>query len=110
MAAQPGGLTERNAQAARMVLLSHDSEEDARAAARVLRGLGGHARRLMAQCVEEQQLTRKSVSAAARALEDAGFLFVRDEGDLYEEAYALTPSLAGEEALETLELMEKADD
>lgn len=91
-----------------MVLLSHESEEDARAAALVLRGLGGHARRLMAQCVEEQLLTRKSVSTAARALEDAGFIFVRDEGDIFEPEFAITPSLAGEEALEALELMEKS--
>ncbi|MEX3983955.1 hypothetical protein AB4Y45_33760 [Paraburkholderia sp. EG287A] len=73
-----------------------------------MQGLGHHARRLMEQCVEEPLLTRKSFSAAALALANAGFIFVRGEGDIYVPQFARTPSLAGEEALEVLELMEKS--
>lgn len=87
------------------MLLAHESEEDARASAELLRGLGAHARRLLEECVAEQQLTRKQVSTAARLLENAGFIFVRDEGDIFEPKFVLTPSLAGEEALEALENM-----
>lgn len=89
------------------MLLSYETEDDVRAAALVLRGLSGHARRLLEECVEKQHVTRKKVSAAARSLEDAGFLFVRSDNDLYEPTYSLNPSLAGEEALEELELMEQ---
>jgi hypothetical protein len=89
------------------MLLAHETEEDARASAVVLRGLGGHARRLLEECVAEQQLTRKQVSTAARLLENAGFIFVRDNGDHYAPEFIVTPSLVGEEALERLEWMEE---
>jgi hypothetical protein len=84
------------------MLLFHESEDEARAAAIVLRGLGGHARRLLEECVEQQELTRKKASAAARSLENAGFVFVRETSDLYDPSFIITPSLAGEEALEAL--------
>lgn len=87
------------------MLLGHETEDDVHASALLLRGLGGHARRLLEECVAEQQLTRKAVSAAARALENAGFIFVRDEADIFEPKFVLTPSLTGEEALEALEKM-----
>ncbi|RQR65454.1 hypothetical protein DIE18_03100 [Burkholderia sp. Bp9125] len=87
------------------MLLVHETDEDARASAVELRALGGHARRLLEECVAEQQLTRKQASTAARLLENAGFIFVRDEGDIFEPKFVLTPSLAGEEALEALEKM-----
>jgi hypothetical protein len=86
-----------------MVLLGHDTMDDVFASAAILRDLGPHARRLMAQCVEEGQLTRKEVSAAATSLENAGFIFVRDEGDVFQPEFVLTPSLVGEEALEALD-------
>jgi len=91
-----------------MFLLHHQTEEEAGAAAELLRAMGGHARRLLEQCVESQGLTRKAVSGAARALHDAGFIFVRETGILGGDAeFTLTPALAGEEALEALEVVEQ---
>ena len=52
-------------------------------------------------------ITRTAVSLAALALEDAGFVFVRDKSDLFESKFDISPSLAGEEALEALEHTEK---
>ncbi len=89
-----------------MVLLAHESDEAAAASAEVLRGLGSYARKLLEQCVEAQQLERRSVSATAQSLNDAGFVFVRDLSSGFEERFVLSPSLAGEEALEMLEKLE----
>lgn len=89
-----------------MILLAHDSEEDARASAEQLRQLGGHAKKLLAECVKDQELERKSLSATARALNDAGFIFVRDLSSYFEGRFVISPSLAGEEALEMLEKLE----
>lgn len=86
-----------------MQLIAHDTMEQARESANVLKGLGAPARKLMAECVETSGVKRKQLSAAARALENAGFLFVRDTGNIWEAQFALTPSLAGEEALQVLD-------
>ncbi|HDR9105419.1 TPA: hypothetical protein QDB04_002260 [Burkholderia vietnamiensis] len=89
-----------------MFLLSHEDEAAAEASAVLLKGMGGAARRLLAECVEHTQLTRKTLSAAAKALESAGFIFVRDESTIWDEAFVLSAALAGEEALEMLEQRE----
>jgi hypothetical protein len=47
--------------------------------------------------------TRKRLSKAAHDLESAGLLFVRDIGDVWEPVFQLTPTLAGEEALQVLD-------
>ena len=44
-----------------------ESEAEAIAAAHALEKLGGHAKKLLAECIEHQSITRKSVSEAARA-------------------------------------------
>lgn len=68
-----------------------------------LRCLGRHARKLLAECVATQGITRTAASKAAEALESAGFVFLRDTGNLFEPKIVITPSLSGEEALEALE-------
>lgn len=89
-----------------MILLAHETEADVRSSAGILRDLGGRARRLLEECVEHQGVTRKSLSQAAQQLDEAGFVFVRETGYVGESSFAITPSLAGEEALEVLEVME----
>lgn len=80
-----------------------DSDAALQQAAQDLRALSTAARRLLAQSVEAQELTRKAVSEAARALEDAGFVYVREIGHVMDRDYRITPSLWGEEALEALQ-------
>lgn len=91
-----------------MLLLAHDSEASAKASALQLRSLGGHARRLLEECVEHQGITRKKVSTAATQLSDAGFVFIKEGLDHWSPECTITPSLAGEEALEMLEQLEGA--
>lgn len=71
-----------------------------------LRKLGAPARKVLAISVEHTGVTRKTLSAAARQLEDAGFMFIRDHSSLWEQSYELVPSLLGEEALEALEILQ----
>ncbi len=68
-----------------------------------LRSLGGHARRLLAECVEHQEVTRTRSSKTAEQLYDAGFLFIREVTPVFGSEVILRPSLLGEEALEALE-------
>ncbi|WP_232456431.1 hypothetical protein [Burkholderia ubonensis] len=93
-----------------MLLLAYESEDEAKAAAQELRKLGARARKLLEECVEHQEVKRTKVSLAAAQLSDAGFLFIHDVGDIWQEAFKLCPSLAGEEALEMLEKIEGAGD
>ncbi|CAN7747473.1 hypothetical protein [Duganella sp. LjRoot269] len=86
-----------------MIWLAHESEEHAKESAAVLAGLGFRACKLLADSVVTTGVTRKRLSKAAHDLESAGFLFVRDVGDSWEPVFQLTPSLAGEEALQVLE-------
>lgn len=83
-----------------MDLTFFDSDEDATAAAETLRSLGPAARKLLAESVEKQELDRKSLSSAAQELNNAGFLFIKDDGW---GNFQLSPSLAGEDALTALE-------
>lgn len=48
-----------------------------------LRFLGGHARKLLTECVANQGITRTAISKAAEALESAGFVFIRNDGDFF---------------------------
>jgi len=61
-----------------MLLIAHESRAAAEQSAAALKALGSAAIRLMAESVEHTGVTRKVLSAAARALEKEGFLFVRD--------------------------------
>lgn len=72
-----------------------------------LRCLGGRARKLLAESVAAQGITRTAVSQTALALENAGFVFVRDKGDVFEPKFEIAPSMAGEEALEALQQAEE---
>lgn len=80
-----------------------ETEEERQSAAVTLQQLGGHARNLLAECVEHQGLERAALSKAAQALSDAGFVFVREKGSFFERIFHLAPTLAGEEALEVLD-------
>lgn len=90
-----------------MLVFFFESEAVAHEAAEVLRGLGRQARQLLELCVQTQGVERRSLSKAAQALADEGFAFIRDESDIFEKKYHITPSLAGEEALEMLEELER---
>lgn len=87
----------------KMVLLGHETLDDAIDSARKLKSLGGAARKLLSECVEHSGVNRKSLSATARALETAGFLFIRDDSSLWTADFHLSPSLTGEEALQILD-------
>jgi hypothetical protein len=51
-------------------LFFFENESEAIAAAHALEKLGRRARKLLAECIEHQIITRKSVSESARALEN----------------------------------------
>ncbi|ENZ78000.1 hypothetical protein [Ralstonia thomasii] len=87
------------------MLLHYETTADAQAAAFQLQSLGRAACRLLEQCVEAQELKRAKASASAHRLSDAGFLFIRETGDLWRPEVTLSPSLAGEEALDALDQM-----
>ena len=91
-----------------MLLLDHENEAAAEASARQLQSMGGHARRLLEECVQEQSVTRTKVSKAATQLSDAGFVFIKESLDVWSTDCTITPALRGEEALEMLEQMEEA--
>lgn len=86
-----------------MMLIAHESIEQARESAAILVTLGSPARKLLAEAVEATGVKRKQLSKAAKDLETAGFLFIRDTGTIWESQFDLMPTLAGEEALEALE-------
>lgn len=86
-----------------MMLIAHESMEQARESAAILVTLGAPARKLLAEAVEATGVKRKQLSKAAKDLETAGFLFIRDTGTIWESQFDLMPTLAGEEALEALE-------
>lgn len=92
-----------------MLLIYHDSEDAARESARILRSLGTPARRILEECVEHQEITRTRVSAALQALDNAGFVFVRELEPVFSTKVTVRPSLAGEEALEMLDLLDGTD-
>jgi hypothetical protein len=66
--------------------LFFESEAEAIAAAHALEKLGGRAKKLLAECIEHQSITRKSTSAAARALENEGFLFITESDDVFDKS------------------------
>ncbi len=86
-------------------LFFFESEAEAIAAAHALEKLGGRAKRLLAECIEHQSIIRKSVSEAARALENEGCIFILEFDDLFDKSVEMKPSLWGEEAMEMLEFL-----
>ena len=93
-----------------MKRLAFETDDDLTEAVVRLRSLGWRARKLLAELVETQGVTRSAVSQAALTLENAGFIFVRDYGDIFKPKFEISPSLAGEEALEALEHAENGAD
>lgn len=71
-----------------------------------LREAGSRARKLLAECVECQFLTRSKVSESARKLESLGFIFIQDKSDIFSSSFEIRPSISGEEALEFLDEMD----
>lgn len=86
-------------------LFFFESESEALEAAQSLNRLGGRAKRLLAECIEHQRITRKSISEAAKALENEGFVFILEIDDYFDNTVEIRPSLWGEEAMEMLEFM-----
>lgn len=82
-------------------LFFFEREAEAMAAAHALENLGGRAKKLLAECIEHQSITRKSVSEAAKALENEGLIFINES----DESVEIKPSLWGEEAMEMLEFL-----
>ena len=80
-----------------------ETAEEAQVAASELRGMGPAARKLLAECIEHQELSRTAISKAADSLHQAGFIFIRGGDQLFDRTFTLTPSLAGEDALLRLE-------
>lgn len=93
-----------------MERFAFETDNDLTDAVARLCSLRWRAQKLLAECVATQGITRTAVSRAALTLDDAGFVFVRDKGDLFESRFEISPSLAGEEALEALEHTEKKTD
>ena len=89
-------------------LLGHESLADLERSTDDLAALSAPARKLLGQCVETQGLERSRPSPSALALEDAGFIFIREVRPGLDTAVRLTPSLAGEEALASYELRHRS--
>ncbi len=89
-----------------VMLILYETDEDAQQAANDLSSLGGHALKLLAECVGHQGLKRKSASAAAKALEDAGFVIIKHGDGFVDCGVGIIPCGAGEEALDILEQRE----
>jgi len=90
-----------------IVLLAHVSLAEAEISARALKALGPRARSFLSECVEHQALPRRTASKVAEQLSDLGFIFIRDNSDLFHQEVVITPSLLGEEALDALEGLER---
>ena len=82
-----------------------ETEAEAIAAAQSLDRLGSRAKKLLAECIEHQSITRKSVSEAAKALKNEGFIFINESNNLFDKSVEIKPSLWGEEAMEMLEFL-----
>jgi hypothetical protein len=80
-----------------------ETDEAALRAVAVLKEMGGQARNLLSECIEHQGIKRKKVSAVAQSLENAGFVFIKDNGTLWTEEIEIIPSMMGEEAMELYE-------
>ncbi|MEB8488171.1 MULTISPECIES: hypothetical protein [Acidithiobacillus] len=59
--------------------LAFETDDELTDAVARLRSLGWRAQKLLVECVATQGITRTVVSRAAAALNDAGFVFVRDK-------------------------------
>jgi len=86
-------------------LFFFESESDAIEAAQALQKLGGPAKTLLSECIEHQEITRKTISKAAKSLEDEGFVFIRESDDIFEPSVQIKPTLRGEEAMDVLEFL-----
>jgi hypothetical protein len=82
-----------------------ESEEALGIAVAALRAMAPPTRRLLAQCIEHQEVVRAQASGAARALESAGFVFISDVDGYFSSAVRIKPTLAGEEAMIGLECL-----
>jgi hypothetical protein len=89
------------------LLLGHANDAAARDSALQLKGMGGAARKILAECVAKQGVERRSISKSVQSLWDAGFVFVHGSNDFIDPIFTINPSFMGEEALEALEVMEE---
>jgi len=83
-----------------MFLLSHSDLEAACQSALELKAMGVNAQKLLEECVAEQTIERSKLSAAAKTLDDAGFIRINESDLSITGRYKLSSTLTGEEALE----------
>jgi hypothetical protein len=83
-----------------MFLLAHENIDAVQDSLVELQGFGKRAITLLARCVEEQGIEVNSMSKAASLLDGAGYIIVRDLGDMWCQKFYLAPTLLGEEVLE----------
>lgn len=84
----------------RLILVDQDEIEQA---VEDLRAMPSASRTLLAACIEHQGVARTRCSKAARDLESAGFIRIREREWGAETPFDLLPTLAGEEAMQALE-------
>jgi hypothetical protein len=85
-----------------MFLLAHVDLYAVKESAEQLQIMGKNAINLLEVCVAEQIIERVKLSAAAILLDGAGFIRINDSDLAISSRYKLSPTLAGEEALEYL--------
>lgn len=83
-----------------MILLSHCDLEAASQSALELKAMGANALKLLEECVAEQTIERSKLSAAAKMLDEAGFIRINESDQSITAKYKLSSTLTGEEALE----------
>jgi hypothetical protein len=86
--------------AASSVIASGSEEQDEyRTVVRAFCALGATAVSLLAEAVEHQEITRKTVSKMVKGVESLGLLFITEGDRFLEMPYRIRPSLFGEDVL-----------
>lgn len=80
-----------------------DTPEELDRAVADIAALSPATRKVLASAIEHQGRTVTKVSPSAQQLEDLGFLFIQSQ-NRYDGSAVLSPSLWGEEALDTYEV------
>lgn len=89
-----------------IVLLAHRSSDECNESAQELAAMGPACLKLLRESVEKQGVARKFASKAAKKLEAAGFVLIRESIDQWEPIVTISPTLMGEEALAMLDNQE----
>lgn len=76
-----------------------EAKAEFRTAVRSFCALGATALALLAEAVEHQEITRKTVSKMVEGVENLGFLIITEGDTFLEMPYRIRPSLLGEDVL-----------